>query len=123
MILPSIKTLETVFQHNAKEARRVLEMNRTQLEERFNSDGLNVGYYNPPSKKDMRLLILNKLAETFGVEAIALGNGEIVEYLNTGDTYTPTLLFWRERYHVLDWGTLVERHGSMDLQEAIFRTL
>ena len=123
MRLPSVKTLEAVFQHNAKEARRVLEMNREELTARFESDGLSVGYYNPPNKKEMRLLVLNKLAETFGVEAVALRNGDIVDYLNTGDTYTSTLAFWRGRYHVLAWGDLVERHGSMDLQEAILRTL
>lgn len=116
---PTVKSLAVVFGDNAKQARKVLEMDKAQLTVAFDEAGLNKGYHNTPSKKDMRMLLLDKLADTSGVEAVALGNGEIVDYLNSGDTYTPTLVFWRGNYLVTDWGTLVERHGSMDLQEAI----
>jgi len=53
---------------------------------------------------------------TFGVEAIR-GEwhdryyGNIVAlYINTGDTYSCTLLYdcVKERFHVMDWGTFVE---------------
>lgn len=123
MRIPTIKSLVPVFGDKAKQARKILEMDGKQLRAEFEADGMMQGYYNPPSKKEMRMLLLDKLAETFGVEAIALGNGEIVDYLNSGDTYTPTLVFWRGNYSVKDWGTLVERHNSMDLQEALLRRM
>ena len=123
MRLPSIKTLQEVFRSNAKRAREILEMDRDQLRAEFAQTGLDRGFYHPPNKKEMRMLLLDKLAETHGVESLALGNGEIVDYLNSGDTYTPTLVFWRGNYRVTDWGTLVECHGSMDLNEAILRTI
>lgn len=123
MRLPSIKTLQAVFGDNAKRARQILEMDRDQLRAEFAQTGMDRGFYHPPTKKEMRLLLLDKIAETHGVETVALGNGEIVDYLNSGDTYTATLVFWHGRYHVTDWGTLVERHGSMDLQDAILRTI
>lgn len=123
MRIPTVKTLSAVFGDKAKQARKILEMDGKQLRAEFESAGMLAGYYNPPNKKEMRMLLLDKLAETSGVEAVALGNGEIVDYLNAGDTYTPTLVFWRGNYSVTDWGTLVERHGSMDLQEAILNAL
>lgn len=123
MRIPTIKSLVPVFGDKAKQARKILEMDTMHLHAEFEADGMMQGYYNQPTKKEMRMLLLDKLGETHGVEAIALGNGEIVDYLNSGDTYTPTLVFWRGNYRVTDWGTLVERHGDMDLQEALLRRM
>ena len=65
---------------------------------------------------------LNVILGTFGVEGIfewktggsvdAL-NYDVddvidVQYCNTGDTYALTLLYWRERLWIGDWGSIVE---------------
>lgn len=123
MNIPSVKSLSPVFGYNAKQARAILEMSRAELETLPAGAARVLECYHPPKTEDIRLHCLNALAETHGVETIALGNGELVEYLNAGDTYSPTLYRWRGRYHVGDWGSLVERHGSMDLQDAILRQL
>lgn len=59
------------------------------------------------------LAILDPLLETFGVESAARRPGESPTrfvYLNTGDTYTATLLFYvpTHSWRVTSWGDVVE---------------
>lgn len=35
-----------------------------------------------------------------------------VTYVNVGDTYNTTLLFWEGKYRIGSWGDLVERYDS-----------
>jgi len=46
---------------------------------------------------------------TFGVESAELTPGEWITYLNTGDTYEPTVYHWRGRFHAGAWGDVAER--------------
>ena len=78
--------------------------------------------YNPPSRQDRVEVALNELLDMYGVESI---QGEWVDryyghtvaiYLNTGDSYLPTLLFDtdKERWYVTsvgDWIEAEERKG------------
>lgn len=117
MRLPSVKTLSEVFGHNAKKAREALEANRAQRMALLEELGLMKWFnqhHHPPRIHDVRMAILDKLAETCGVESIRVKDGSWCDYLNTGDTYAPTLLYFRGRYVVGDWGTIVERHGSWE---------
>jgi len=51
--------------------------------------------------------------ETFGVDCELNGEGHInILYLNTGDTYDPTVCFYRGRFIVSSWGDIVERAMS-----------
>jgi len=71
--------------------------------------------YHPPGGIDLKLCVLNSIARTCGVEYLAAvpedyrkANG--VSYLNTGDTYAPTLC-WdhdREKWIIFSWGDLVD---------------
>ncbi len=111
-MIPSIKTLTIVFGDKAREARQILEMNRAQLVTLPAGAARVNECYHPPSTADIRMECLNALAGTYGVEAFATRHGEIVEYLNAGDTYTTTLVRFRGRYRVTDWGSIAEKHGS-----------
>lgn len=111
MNLPSIKTLRVVFGDNAKEARRILEMTRAQLEALPACAARIAECYHKPATSDLRLTALDALAGTHGVEAFETRAGWC-EYLNAGDTYTPTLLRFRGRYRVACWGDIAERHGA-----------
>ena len=115
MKTPSIKSLATIFNDNAKEAKRILTADWSELGPMRD----NLGLPRTSSKWQVKMEALNKLGEFHGVETIALGDGSFVDYLNTGDSYGTTILRWRGNYSVGDWGSLVERHNSMDLQEAI----
>jgi hypothetical protein len=47
---------------------------------------------------------------TYGVESGQLQSGEYFSYLNTGDTYNPTIVHFRGRFSVCAWGDIVERY-------------
>lgn len=119
MKTPSIKTLRAIFGDNAPEAKRILLLSSwdgglLELREKH-------GMHPSSTRWQVRMEALNALGDFCGVETLALGDGSFVDYLNAGDAYSPTLLRWRGNYYVGCWGDLVERHDSMDLQEAIAR--
>jgi hypothetical protein len=109
MNTPSINTLRQVFGENAKKAKRVLSMTREQLELTLVGRQRVQECYNPPRTEDIRLHVLNELAGTYGVEGIETPDGWI-EYLNSGDTYTVTLLRFKGRYKVGTCGDIAERY-------------
>lgn len=111
-MLPSVKTLRAVFGDNAKQARAILEMNRSQLEALPACATIIAECYHPPKTYDLRLAALDAIAGTYGVEAFQTRDGDWCEYLNAGDTYATTLLRFRGRYRVGCWGDIAERHGA-----------
>ena len=50
---------------------------------------------------------------TFGIEAFQTRNGTWVEYLNTGDTYAPTIVRMNGHYRIASWGDIAESQGSL----------
>jgi hypothetical protein len=106
--IPSVKTLRSVFGERARDARRILEMTRSELEQHPVGAERVRECYHAPTTLDIRMTVLNSIAETHGVEGFQL-RGEWLSYLNAGDTYTATLLYWRGSYRVGDWGSIVER--------------
>lgn len=106
--MPSIKTLALAFPDNAREARAVLKMNRDQLESHPVGAARVKECYHVPMNWDLRLHILNSVGSFHGVELIEGTRGEWVEYLNAGDTYTPTIIYWRGRYRVQSVGDFIE---------------
>lgn len=109
---PSVQALREIFQDKAAEAKRVLRMNRTELCQYPAGDARVRECYNPPELSDIRLHVLNSLGEFSGVEAFETSRGELVEYLNSGDTYSATLVRFRGSYRVSTWGDIAERYGS-----------
>ena len=109
MRLPSIKTLNQVFGDKAKQARTILEMARNELEALPAGAARVAECYHAPSTADIRLHCLNALGESSGVEAFELRDGSRCYYLNTGDTYTATLLRVHGRYRVACWGDIAEK--------------
>lgn len=68
--------------------------------------------YLEPRRRERILACLNELLGSFGVEAI-WGEDPCwpeAEYLNTGDTYSPTLLFNGTSFMVTTWGDWYERN-------------
>ena len=108
-MLPSVRTLSAVFGDNAKQARRILEMSRRELEALPAGAARVAECYHPPATSDLRLTCLNALAGTHGVESFQTKNG-YCDYLNAGDAYAATLVRFRGRYRVTTWGDIAERH-------------
>jgi hypothetical protein len=53
---------------------------------------------------------LNALGDFHGVEEFDTRKG-LCMYLNAGDTYTPTLIYFDGSYRVKCWGDIAERHA------------
>lgn len=112
MNLPSVKTLERAFPGKGKELRRLLE-SPAAVRAHPAAVARDRECYNRPPLHDLRLHALDAVAETCGVEYVAPGHNARspgFEYLNTGDTYCPTIVrFNSGRYAVTSWGDIVER--------------
>lgn len=114
MRFPSIATLSRVFD-NAREARKRLTMPYSELRQLPAAQARIGECYKPPKKYDVRMHCLNAIdSGLFGLEAIEFSNGEHADYLNTGDFYADTLLYWRGSYRVqsvVDFVETMERRG------------
>ena len=109
---PSIKTLGAVFGDKAREARAILEMNRAQLEALPAGAARVRECFHPPMTYDLRMSCLDALGASYGVEAFHTDSGAVCFYLNAGDSYAPTLVWFNGRYRVASWGDIAERHGA-----------
>lgn len=70
--------------------------------------------YNLPSRTERIMACINEVMQGHGVEAIdAEGIHPRAVYVNTGDTYTPTLLYCyhSQSFRVQSWGDYVEVVG------------
>lgn len=74
--------------------------------------------YNEPSRHEKVFCALNELAEGFGVEAIWSEDElhPVAEYINMGDTYTPTICHRDGEFLLTDWGALVEKLESEGIE-------
>lgn len=114
--LPSTKTLDSAFPGHGRELRKVLEMNRSQLAQHPVGAARIAECFHPPKTYNVRLHVLNSIAETYGVEYIAHEHDTFhtvygLDYLNTGDSYTKTIIYdhSKGRYVVAAWGDIVEK--------------
>jgi hypothetical protein len=111
--VPSLKSLLDVFAHQLGEARimiargimkgKIHPLAIKKTEEWVRS------CHNRPSFHEMKMDALNNVLMMHGVEDLVSTNyGHVCEYLNSGDTYNTTILYYNGRYHLGDWGSLVE---------------
>lgn len=78
--------------------------------------------YHEPNRREQKLEALNELLGTYGVEALRVEgawvdsyHGDIVaSYLNTGDTYSNTLVVDSEsgRWRLTSWGNFYEAYET-----------
>jgi hypothetical protein len=110
-MLPSIRTLRLVFGAAAPRARAVLEMSRAELDALPTPASL-AGTWHRPETSLLRLAVLDELAGTHGIESFETRRDGWCDYLNAGDTYAPTLVWFRGKYRVTTWGDIAERYGA-----------
>jgi hypothetical protein len=109
---PSVASIESAFHGKGKQAKAIFRMRRSELETLPAGLARIRECYNPPTTSDIRLHCLDALLETFGTEAFQTRNGTWVEYLNTGDTYAPTIVRINGHYRIASWGDIAESQGS-----------
>lgn len=118
MRTPSIKTLSMVFE-NPKLAKSILMMRQADLRVHPVGAARIAECYSMPKWCDIRMTILNSIdAGLYGVESCETNSGEYADYLNTGDSYAPTVIFWRGNYRVQPLGDFIE---TMERQSVKFK--
>jgi hypothetical protein len=110
---PSIAAIESEFPGKGKLAKAIFRMRRSELETLPAGLARIRECYHAPSTSDVRMHCLDALLETFGIEAFQTRNGTWVEYLNTGDTYAPTIVRMNGHYRIASWGDIAESQGSL----------
>lgn len=126
MNLPSVKTLSRIFPENAKLARQIFGMSRADF---LNGEScapfdavkdMVRTSYNPQFIKPyvLKMTALNTLGGFHGVECVASTREEFADYLNAGDVYNETIIFWRGRYRVQSLGDFIE---TMERQHIYFK--
>ena len=110
---PSIEAIESEFPGKGKLAKAIFRMRRSELETLPAGEARVRECYHAPSTSDLRLHCLNEVLEAFGIEAFQTRNGPWVEYLNTGDTYAPTIVRMNGHYRIASWGDIAESQGSL----------
>jgi hypothetical protein len=105
---PSSKTLARAFGENAREARRIFEMSRAELKTRPDVQAVEMAAFSRLRTEYLRMHALNTCGDFYGFEALQANTGEWVEYLNAGDVYNETVIFWRGVYRVQTLGDFVE---------------
>lgn len=108
MRTPSVKTLRQCFHDSANEAKRILRMSRQELVSTPAGIERITSCFHPPKTYDIRLHVLNDAGGFHGVESIESTAGEYAEHLNAGDTYAPTVIYWRGAYRVQSVGDFIE---------------
>jgi len=94
---------------DAKQARAILKMPHAELSVHPAGLARIRECLNPPKWWDVRMHVLNSIDPgLYGVESAQSVSGEHAEYLNTGDTYAPTLIYWRGFYRVQSLGDFIE---------------
>lgn len=112
-----IKTLAKVFD-DAATAHSILTMVKSELNAHPVGAARIKECHHAPDTWDIRLHILNDLGGFHGVESIESTKGEFASYLNAGDCYALTVIYWRGRYRVQSLGDFVE---TMECQGVKFK--
>lgn len=122
--LPSIKTLTSqlnISKEKAEQIRMVINMRFYDFVDHYESNKLDNpvprttkwidGCYNEPNQVELILEAINEITDGHGVEYIKKNGKIAIEYVNMGDTYTPTIVFNRETwtFRCCCWGDIVER--------------
>ena len=112
----SVKNLITIKDVTEEDAKRIRAIWRGTLsdvrKEYPETDSLIAEYHNAPGAREIRLVIVDRLIQTCGVEYLGYHKraGQHVYYCNAGDAYAGTILFIGDRLVVGCWGDLVERN-------------
>ena len=119
MRVPSIKTLSRIHDADHAAMRRILKMTRQELISLPCAalQDYRKSCYGSPMTYIMRMTALNEAARCHGIESHQATNGEFVTFLNTGDSYADTIIYWRGTYRVQSIGDFIER---MERQNVIF---
>jgi hypothetical protein len=121
MRMPTVKTLSAIPDADHARMRAILKTPREQLRALPECADYPAGR---ASYRQLRMYALGKAAHTYGVEycqvedTMGMHADDYAEYLNTGDSYVPTVIYWRGNYRVQSVGDFIE---TMERQGVKFK--
>jgi hypothetical protein len=65
--------------------------------------------YNKPKLQELKLCAINQIIEGYGVDVV-YESDIFIDYINMGDTYTNTVLYFNGKYYISSWGDIYERY-------------
>lgn len=115
MNIPTIKELSTLFQF-PETVHEILTLDIEEVIKKYEPARARVNEcYNRPDDADIRLHAINHIEQFYGVEGFpitedAVRSSDFVDYLNSGDTYSLTLLHHRGKYWLGSYGDAYEQY-------------
>ena len=111
-MIPSTKALDRAFPGKGR-AMRALLSSADAVYAHPATLALQRECYHAPTLAHCRMVALDAVAETYGIEHVRQGHNArspAFDYLNTGETYALTLVRYSDgRYRVASFGGIVER--------------
>lgn len=114
MRMPTIKSLSAIPDADHARMRAILKMNRRELSAIPECAARIAECYSAPCTWDLRMIALNSAARSHGVEfaqvseTLGMRESDYAAYLNVGDSYVPTVIYWQGRYRVQSVGDFIE---------------
>jgi hypothetical protein len=120
---PSVKTLARAFGDKASEARKIIEMSQSEILAAGPGNHFDRARHIAKvsiccNDLSLQMSTLNALGGFHGTQYIQAKSGEYARYLNSGETYHATLIYWRGRYRVQSVGDFIE---TMERQNIHFK--
>lgn len=112
---PSMKTLQVLHWLDDNQRKQVRDLIHGRINPlKYTSvSQWNKQCFHPITWHDATMKALDEVLETFGVETIWHKGKVKAEYCNTGEAYTPTIVYRHDidAFQLTSWGDLVERYN------------
>lgn len=76
---------------------------------------LNAIFNNKQLNDDEKFIQFDKLLGNHGIESVLLENNKLVEYSNTGDIFTMTIIKFNDKLRFASWFDVAENFGVKDV--------
>ncbi len=115
--MPSYKSMESHFAGmgiDIQEVRNTLEAGRKVLLQSEAVQKFEKGCYFPPSVYELRLVAMNIVLRGHGIVGIKSKRNQYADYINMGDTYVPTIIWYNGMCHFTTVGDFMEKRRELD---------
>lgn len=117
---PSVKSILRIkgtTPESAALAKRIMEANKRETLERlpvydtyYQKTGFSM--YNPHNLPELKMQLLDIVLNGYGMEGFKVINHGYCDYINFGDTYDTTIIYFKNRFSVGCWGDIAERYET-----------
>lgn len=109
--IPTEKSIRLHFENPEIDPKEVRKVFKTSLEELYQYKSVieyRKGCYHEPTMGDMRRVAMNEVIQGHGVEACCSKGGKFAEYINMGDIYNATVVWYHGMCYFTTLGGFLE---------------